>query len=82
MTQAQTEHRRYETPSGASEEYVGYEVLDPMGHKIGRVEKLFFNGSGRPEYIRVRMGILFTRDLLIPVQDVALDRVSQSLTLR
>ena len=88
MTQARAKHRKFERPVDTSEEYAGYEalaplaLLDPLGHKIGRVEKLFFNGSGGPEYVRVRIGLLFTRDLLIPVQDAALDRAARSLTLK
>jgi hypothetical protein len=40
-------------PSGSSwtlEEYAGYTVCDPRGHKIGRAERLFLNGtrSGAP----------------------------------
>lgn len=82
VTQAQTKYRGSERPSGTLEEYVGYEVLDPLGHKIGSAEKLFFNGSGGPEYVRVRIGSLFKRLVLIPVQDVAFDRVARSLTLK
>lgn len=82
MTWAKTRPPGFERPSGAPEEYAGYEVLDPMGHKIGRAETLFFNGNGGAEYVRVSIGLLFTRHVLIPVQDVALDRAARSLTLR
>lgn len=82
MTQTQAKHNEFEGPAGAPEEYAGYEVLDPMGHNIGRVEKLFFNGNGGPEYVQVRIGLLFTKHVLIPVQDVALDRTARSLRLK
>lgn len=82
MTQAQTRHRGFEGLSGSPAEYIGYEVLDPVGHKIGNAEKLFFNGSGGLEYVRVRIGLLFKRLVLIPVQDVALDSAARSLTLK
>lgn len=78
---AQAKHQGFERPAGTPEEYAGYEVLDPMGQKIGSVEKLFFNGNGRPEYARVRVGVLFTRYILIPVRDIALDRTARSLKL-
>jgi hypothetical protein len=39
------------------EDYAGYAVCDPQGHKIGRAEKLFLNGRGEPEYVRVKMGL-------------------------
>jgi hypothetical protein len=82
VTQSQTKHRSFESPSRAPEEYVGYEVLDPLGRKIGRAEKLFFNRNGGPEYVRVRIGVLFARHVFIPVQDVAFDGASRSLTLK
>ena len=82
MIQAQSEHRGFDRLSAKPEDYIGYEVLDPMGQKIGRVEKLFFNGKGGVEYVRVRIGLLFTRHVLIPVQGVALDRDARSLTLK
>ena len=82
MTQARTEDRGSESPSGVPEEYAGYEVLDPLGHRIGRAEKLFFNRNGGPEYVRVRMGRLFTKHVLIPVQEVGFDGAARSLTLK
>ena len=62
--------------------YVGYAVLDPMWQKIGRVEKLFLNGNGGAEYVRVRIGFFSARHVLIPVQGVALDRDARSVTLK
>lgn len=89
MDRAQVKYRGFEREQfGTSEEYAGYEVLgslslfDPLGHKIGRVEKLFFSRYGEPQYVRVRLGFFFARHVLIPVQDVALDRTARSLTLK
>lgn len=82
MTQSRTKDRGFESPSHAPQEYAGYEVLDPLGHKIGRAEKLFFNRNGGPEYVRVRIGRLFTKHVLIPVQDVAFDVAARSLKLK
>ena len=63
-------------------EYVGYTVCDPRGQKIGRVEKLFLNGSGEPEYIRVKMGLFGSKTVLIPVQTVAADEERRALVLQ
>lgn len=82
MTHAQTTYCRFESPSGTPEEYAGYEVLDPAGQKIGSAEKLYFNGDGRPEYVRVRIGVLLIRHVLIPVRNAALDRAARSLKLK
>ncbi len=64
----------------APEEYAGYSVCDPRGQKIGRAERLFVNGRGEPEYIRVKMGLFKT--VLIPVQTVAADEERRALVLQ
>lgn len=63
------------------EECVGYEVLDPLGQSIGRVEKIFVNGNGEPEYVRVRIGRFVRKSALLPVQLVTLDRAHRTFTL-
>lgn len=68
---------RLETPESCR----GYEVLDPLGQKVGRVETVFVNVNGEPEYLRVKVGRLRRRSLLLPVQFVAVDRERRTLTL-
>jgi uncharacterized protein (TIGR02271 family) len=46
--------------------FAGYEVYDPTGRKIGKVDDLFVDESDQPEYIGVKMGLLGTRSTLIP----------------
>ena len=58
----------------AAEECAGYKLQDPLGRKIGNVEKLFVNRHGEPEYIRVKMGLLGLKSALIPVQFVEVQR--------
>ena len=64
----------------APEEYAGYTVCDPRGQKIGRAERLFMNGRGEPEYIKVKAGLFKT--VLIPVQAVAADEERRALILQ
>ena len=66
----------------APEEYAGYTVCDPRGQKIGRAERLFVNGRGEPEYIRVKMGLFGFKAVLIPVQMVAADEERRALVLQ
>jgi hypothetical protein len=68
---------RFERP----EEYAGYAVCDPLGEKVGSVEELFVNGSGEPEYVKVRMGLLGLRSVLLPVLYVAVDEKRRALLL-
>ena len=64
-------------------ELVGYVLHDPLGQKIGKVETVFSNGTGEPEYIRVRIGGLFDRrSVLLPVETVAVDEERRTLVLR
>jgi hypothetical protein len=66
----------------SAEDYAGYTICDPRGQKIGRIEKLFMNESGEPEYIRVKMGFFGLRIVLIPVQSVAADEERRALILQ
>ncbi|MBA3951456.1 MAG: PRC-barrel domain-containing protein [Rubrobacter sp.] len=68
----------FETP----EQYAGYEVRDPLDQRIGTVERVFLNGGGEPEYIRTRMGFLGKKQVLLPVQMVAVDDERHVLLLR
>ena len=60
----------------------GYAVYDPVGQKIGSAEEVFVNRDGEPVYVRVRIGFLWTRTVLIPVQFVETDEVRKTLALK
>jgi hypothetical protein len=64
------------------EAYAGFRLCDPREKRIGMVEKLFVNWSGEPEHIRVRMGFFGFMSILLPVQDVAVDKQRRILVLR
>ncbi|HEU4847595.1 MAG TPA: DUF2382 domain-containing protein, partial [Rubrobacteraceae bacterium] len=51
----------------------GYEVYDPSGEKIGKVDDLFVDENDQPEYIGVKMGFLGTSSTLIPVGIATID---------
>ena len=55
------------------EGYAGYEVYDPQGEKIGKVDDLFIDENDRTEYIGVKMGFLGTKSTLIPIEAVQID---------
>jgi hypothetical protein len=60
----------------------GYALLDPLGQTLGRVERIFSNRAGEPQYVRIRAGLLAKRLVLIPVMDVAIDHEHRAITLR
>jgi uncharacterized protein (TIGR02271 family) len=53
--------------------FVGYEVYDHAGEKIGKVDDLFVDENDQPEYIGVKMGFLGTRSTLIPMNIAHVD---------
>ncbi len=55
------------------ERFTGYEVYDPSGEKIGKVDDLFVDENAQPEYIGVKMGFLDTSSTLIPVGIATID---------
>ena len=66
----------------APEVYAGYEVRDPLGHRLGSVEKLFVNDGEEPEYIKVKMGIFGLKSVLIPVTFATIDKERRILVLQ
>ena len=64
------------------QEWTGYEVYDPLGQKIGQAEEILVNASDDPEYIKVRMGFLGSKTVLIPVHLAAADTEQHVIELR
>ncbi len=60
----------------------GYTLVDPLGQPLGRVERIFCNRAGEPQYVRVRAGLFGKRLVLIPVMHVAIDHGHRAITLR
>jgi len=60
----------------------GYAVYDPVGQKVGSAEEVFVNRDGEPTYVRVRIGTLFSRTVLIPVQLGDTDDEGETLVLK
>ena len=52
--------------TAVEDRFAGYEVYDPAGQKIGKVDDLFLDETDQPEYIGMKMGFLGTRSTLIP----------------
>jgi sporulation protein YlmC with PRC-barrel domain len=56
------------------EKYEGYEVYDNAGEKIGKVDDLFIDQTGREEYIGVKMGLFgLSGKTLIPMEIARVD---------
>jgi len=68
--------------STSSKRATGYAVFDPLGQKIGRAEEVFVNWDGEPGYIRIRLGFLGRKSVLIPVQFVETDEEKKSLIVK
>lgn len=57
-------------------------MFDPLGQKIGSAEEIFANPDGEPMYVRVRIGLLFSRTVLIPVQFLETDEKKKTLVMK
>lgn len=82
MAYTAANRRRSPNRQETQEEHFDYVVRDPEGRKIGRVIEIFTNRRGEPQYIRVRMGLLGLRAVLIPVCFATLDERQRTLTLQ
>jgi hypothetical protein len=63
-------------------DWIGYEVHDPLGQRIGQAEEIFANADDEPEYIRVKMGFFGSKSVLIPVKLAAADTERRVIELR
>lgn len=64
-------------------EFAGYTLNDPSGLEIGKVEQLFVNDAGGPEYVAVKIGAFWEkRSCLIPVETISVDEPGRTLVLR
>ncbi len=54
----------------SDEKYEGYTVYDNAGEKVGKVDELLVDEADREEYIGVKMGLLGTKSILIPMDMV------------
>ena len=68
---------RFETPKQCA----GYRVCDPRRRKIGKLKRLFLNGSGGAEYAEVNVGLFGPKTVLIPVQTVTVNTERRFLVL-
>ncbi len=53
--------------------FAGYEVYDPQGEKIGKVDDLFVDENDQPEYVGVKTGFFGLRSTLIPWEMARVD---------
>ena len=60
----------------------GYAVRDPLGQKIGEVEKLYTNRDGDLEYVMTKTGLLGLKSVLLPVGMVDVDEEHRTLVLQ
>ena len=65
-----------------AEHYEKYKVCDPSGRRIARTQRVFANGRGEPEYIKVKLGPFGFKTVLLPVQSVAVDEERRALVLQ
>lgn len=60
------------------EAYSGYVLYDRDGGRVGKVDELFVDESGREEYLGVKLGLLGLRSTLIPMEIVEVDEEEDS----
>lgn len=66
-----------------SKEFASYALHDPLGREVGKIEKIFINDDGGPEYVEVKIGSLWRkRTVLIPVESVCVDGGQQAISMR
>lgn len=63
-----------ETTRSTYDTWVGSEVVDREGDKIGKVTDIFYDDqTGRPEWLAVKTGLFGSNDTFVPIQGTTLD---------
>ena len=70
---SETDAKRDDRLVTPEEQYVGFEVYDQDGERIGKPDDLFVDENDQPEYVGVRTGPSTTRSILIPADVIAVD---------
>jgi hypothetical protein len=60
-------------PSAAAEVWVGLEVFDSHGDRIGKLHELYLGGSGRPDLALVKTGLFGLRSTFVPLAGASLE---------
>ena len=68
------EEQRQDGFTEMEDTYRGYKVIDPQGDKIGKVDDLFVDQSGQPEYFGVKLGLVGLKSTLIPTAATTIDQ--------
>ena len=70
---------RSEEFTEVEQRFASYEVYDPAGQKVGKVDALFVDENDVPEYVGVRTGLLGTKTTLIPWEIVEVRETERRL---
>lgn len=76
-----SETSRDDSSRNLEEAYLGHKVYDRDGDKVGKVDDLFVDESGREEYLGVKMGLLGTKTTLLPMEIVRVDEESKRVDI-
>ncbi len=60
-----------------TEDYDGVDVVDATGEQVGKVERTYLDDSNVPRYVSVKIGSLFAKHRLIPVEGASLTNNGQ-----
>lgn len=60
-------------------QFAGYEVHDAAGGRVGKVDEIFVDESGRPEYLGVKISRSDTRSTLIPLDAARVDEETRTV---
>lgn len=60
-------------------QFAGYEVYDTAGERVGKVDEIFVDEKGSPEYVGVKIGRSGARAVLIPLDAVRVDEERRAI---
>ena len=58
---------------GGADVWVGLEVFDSQGNRIGKLSELYIGGGGKPDLALVKTGLFGLRSSFVPLAGAALE---------
>jgi PRC-barrel domain len=58
---------------GAADLWVGHEVFDSHGERIGKLHQIYLGGSGKPDFALVKTGLFGLRSSFVPLAGASLE---------
>jgi hypothetical protein len=67
--------------SGGLDQYIDYDVMDDDNHKVGKLNSLWVDREGHPQFLGIRTGRMFGKTHVVPTEAAKVNESMHSVRL-